>query len=79
MDCLAYLSYVGCKPLNVDVHVVLGSTFATLWNYHWRCVSDGELWSSHAAINMFKQDHSSLFSSKLVAKRVKIFILNYYQ
>jgi hypothetical protein len=51
----------------VDVLVVLGSAFLILWKYHWQCVIDDELWSSHAAINIFKQDHSSLVSSMLTS------------
>ncbi|KAG2192923.1 hypothetical protein INT47_002762 [Mucor saturninus] len=40
------------KPLSADMLVIIGSGFSTLWKYHWRCVIDGDLWNSQAALNM---------------------------
>ncbi|KAG2191895.1 hypothetical protein INT47_005342, partial [Mucor saturninus] len=56
------------KPLSADILVIIGSGFATLWKYHWRCVIDGDLWNSHAAINMFQQDHSVLIADNLASQ-----------
>ncbi|KAG2192905.1 hypothetical protein INT47_011147 [Mucor saturninus] len=41
------------KPHSAETLVLLGSAFSTLWKYHWRCVIEGDLWNSHAAINTF--------------------------
>ncbi|KAG2194762.1 hypothetical protein INT47_012064 [Mucor saturninus] len=56
------------KPLSADMLVIIGSGFATLWKYHWRCVIDGDMWNSQAAINMFQQDHSSLIADHLASQ-----------
>jgi hypothetical protein len=62
---LVSLCSLNCEPLENKVLCLLGSSFATLWRYHWRCVMDNEVWISSAAINMFKQDHHSLVLSLL--------------
>jgi hypothetical protein len=62
---LVSLSSASCKPLDEKILLLLGSAFATLWRYHWRCVIDEEMWCSITAINMFKQDHHILVSSIL--------------
>ncbi|KAG2192922.1 hypothetical protein INT47_002761, partial [Mucor saturninus] len=56
------------KPLSADMLVILGSGFSTLWKYHWRCVIDGDLWNSQAALNMFQQAHSSLIADNLASQ-----------
>ncbi|KAI7875640.1 uncharacterized protein EV154DRAFT_569457 [Mucor mucedo] len=53
------------KPLSSDMLVIIGSGLATLWKYHWRCVVDGDLWNSEAALNMFQQDHAILIADTL--------------
>ncbi|KAG2192112.1 hypothetical protein INT47_012404, partial [Mucor saturninus] len=53
------------KPLSADMLTIIGSGFATLWKYHWRCVIKGDLWSSQAALTMFQQDHLSLIADNL--------------
>ncbi|KAK4511675.1 uncharacterized protein ATC70_008591 [Mucor velutinosus] len=53
--------------IDEDVLIALGAAYSTLWKYHWRCVIDEEPWIASAAINMVRQDHSTLFSSLSLA------------
>jgi hypothetical protein len=67
---LALTSFCNGSDLVVideDVLVALGAAYSTLWKYHWRCVIDEEPWIASVAINMVRQDHSTLFSSLSLA------------
>ncbi|EPB86040.1 hypothetical protein HMPREF1544_07200 [Mucor circinelloides 1006PhL] len=54
--------------IDENVLVTLGTTYSTLWKYHWQCVIDEEPWIAFTAMNMVRQDHSTPFSSLSFAR-----------
>ncbi|KAG2209688.1 hypothetical protein INT47_001834, partial [Mucor saturninus] len=56
------------KPLPADMLLIIGLKFANISEYHWRCVIDGDLWNSEAALNMFQHDHSVLIVDNLASQ-----------
>lgn len=56
----------GCnkiQTLDKNELILLGTSFSTIWKYHWYCVIKEEQWNGNAVINMFKQDHADFIRS----------------
>ncbi|CEG76846.1 hypothetical protein RMATCC62417_11683 [Rhizopus microsporus] len=49
--------------VDTDVLCFFGSSIATIWKYHWRCVFDDTPWYTTAVVNYFELEHGGLLSS----------------
>jgi hypothetical protein len=52
-----------CKPVSADVLSIFGYIFYTLWAAHWRCVIQGDTWSSTWVFNSFKADNTFVINT----------------